>query len=843
MAERFEREIGGKPLILETGELAGQADGAVTVRYGDTILLATACISDKPRQGIDFFPLTVDYEERLYAIGKIPGSFFRREGRPTTDAILAGRLTDRSIRPLFPKAFRRDVQVVITILSADQECDPDVLGTIGASAALCITGVPFGGPVSAVRVGYINGEFVINPSYAQLKEESVLDLVVAGTRDAIMMVEAGAKQVPEDLMLQALEFGQRANQEIIALEDELIAKAGKPQMEYSAEPLQADAKKAVEAAMEGRLEEILSAVKQERQGGLEVRKLELIERFGEEYGEEAIAVALDEVVKETVRSSILDRDVRPDGRGPTDIRTISCEVSKLPRTHGSGLFTRGQTQVLSIATLGSFAEQQKLDNLSPEDRKRFMHHYNFPPYSVGEARPMRGAGRREIGHGALAERAMEPVLPNEEKFPYTIRVVSEVLSSNGSTSMGSVCGSILALMDAGVPIEAPVAGIAMGLIKGEGSAFKVLTDIAGVEDALGDMDFKVAGTSEGITALQMDIKVKGITLEVLQQALAQARDARLFILDKMRQAIAEPRADLSKWAPRMYRIQIPVEKIGAVIGPGGRMIRSIIEETKCTIDVEDDGSIIIGSTSGDMADRAIEIIEGLTKDIEVGEIYTGRVARIVDFGAFVELPGGKDGLVRIGELADYHVPSVEDVVSLGDEIMVKVIEVDNLGRINLSRRAVLTGEEGGPSEPQPAGVSSDGPPPRDSFQRDRPRGGGGGGGGGGGDRGGRGGGRGGFGGGGGRGGGGDRGGRGGGFGGGGRGGGGDRGGRGGGGGGGGRRGGGGGFGGGGGRFGPGTRFGGGQRGSGPGGATGGNVTGGSSPSNRPGPTISGDPIQ
>jgi polyribonucleotide nucleotidyltransferase len=827
MAERFEREIGGKTLILETGQLAGSADGAVTVRYGETVLLATACISDKPRPGIDFFPLTVDYEERLYAVGRIPGSFFRREGRPTTDAILAARLTDRPLRPLFPKAFRRDVQVVITILSADQECDPDVLGTIGASAALCITGVPFGGPVAAVRVGYLNGEFIVNPTYEQLKE-STLDLVVAGTRDAVMMVEAGAKQVPEETMVRALEFAQRANQDILDLEEELIARVGKPKMEYEATPLRPGVRQEVQAAMEGRLEEILAAVKEERQAGLEVRRQELVERFGEEHGAEDVSAALDEVVKEAVRSSILERGVRPDGRGPTDIRQITCDVSILPRTHGSGLFTRGQTQVLSIATLGSFAEKQKLDTLAPEDRKRFMHHYNFPPYSVGEARPMRGAGRREIGHGALAERALEPMIPDEEKFPYTIRLVSEVLSSNGSTSMASVCGSTLALMDAGVPMEAPVGGIAMGLIKGEGSNFKVLTDIAGIEDALGDMDFKVAGTREGITALQMDIKVKGITLEIMAQALAQAKDARLFILDKMQTAIAEPRAELSKWAPRMYRIQIPVDKIGAVIGPGGRVIRGIIEETKCTIDVEDDGTIVIGSTSAEMAERAIAIIEGMTKEVEVGEIYTGRVVRIVDFGAFVELPGGKDGLVRIGELADYHVPSVEDVVQMGDEIMVKVIEIDSLGRINLSRRAVLTGEEGGGGEPQPAGIG--GERPRDSFQPSRPRPGG--------DRGGRGGGRGGFGGGGGGGRGGDRGGRGG-----------DRGGRGGGGFGGGGRGGGGrgGFGGGGGRggggggrFGPGTRFGGGGGGrSAPGG---GNVTGGSSPSNRPGPTISGGPI-
>ncbi len=828
MAETFERTIGDKTLILETGKLAGLADGAVTVRYGDTVLLATACVSDKPRDGMDFFPLTVDFEERLYSIGKIPGSFFRREGRPSTDAILASRLTDRPIRPLFPKGFRNDVQVVMTLLSSDREHDPDVLGTIGASAALSISGAPFAGPVSAVRIGRINGEFIINPTYEQV-QESELDLVVSGTRDAIMMVEAGAKQVPEDVMLEALEFAQNVNVEIIALQDELIAKAGKPKLEFEPKKAHPAVKEKVKGALEGSLDELLAAAKEERQGGLDSRRQELVERFGEEHAADEIGAALDEVVKETVRSSILDKGVRPDGRGPTEIRQISCEVGMLPRTHGTGLFTRGQTQVLSIVTLGSFGEQQKLDNISPEERKRFLHHYNFPPFSVGETRPMRGPGRREIGHGALAERALEAIVPSEEDFPYTIRIVSEVLSSNGSTSMASVCGSTLALMDAGVPIETPIAGIAMGLVMGEGGKFQVLTDIAGLEDALGDMDFKVAGSDKGITALQMDIKVKGITMAVLQQALEQAREARMFILGKIKDAIAEPRAALSKYAPRMYLLQIPVEKIGALIGPGGRVVRSIIEETKCSIDVEDDGSVHVGSASEEMAQRAIAIIEGLTKDVEVGEIYTGKVVRIVDFGAFVELPGGKDGLVRIGELADYHVPSVEDVVQVGDEIMVKVIEVDSLGRINLSRRAVLTGEEGG-AEPQPAGISSDAPVRREGpgfGGRGRPPRGD--------DRGPRRGNGGGFGGGGGRGGGG--------YGGGGRG----RGGGGGGGGyGGGQRregGGGGGYGGGGrGRGGGGGGYGGGGRGGPPRRGGGGSAAGGTSPSNRPGPTIGPSPF-
>ncbi len=718
MANRFERNVGDKPLILESGHLAGQANGAVTARYGDTVVLATACVSDKPREGIDFFPLTVDFEERLYAIGRIPGSFFRREGRPSTDATLACRITDRPIRPLFPKGFRNDVQVVILVLSADQENIPDVLGTIAASAALCMSEVPFAGPVGSTRVGWIGGEFVANPTFPQL-EESELDLVVAGTRDAIMMVEAGAKQVPERVMLEAIDFGQKTNQSVLDLQEELIAALGRPKLEFEAQAVGPRVKDAVKAALEGRLDELLAAAKEERQSGLETRRQELLERFEEEYGAEEIGGALDEVVKETVRASILDRGVRPDNRGITDIRQLSAQVGVLPRTHGSGLFTRGETQVLTLATLGSIGDQQKLDTLSPEEKKRFLHHYNFPPFSVGETRPLRGPSRRDVGHGALAERAIEPVIPSEEDFPYTIRLVSEVLSSNGSTSMASVCGSTLSLMDAGVPITAPVAGIAMGLVMGEGGQYKVLTDIAGIEDALGDMDFKVAGTAEGITALQMDIKIKGITLEVMERALDQARDARLTILETIREAIPEPRGDLSQWAPRMFRIQIPVEKIGTVIGPGGRVIRSIIEETGCSIDVEDDGTVFVGSPTREGANTAIEVIEGLTKDVEVGEIYTGKVVRIVDFGAFVELPGGKDGLVRIGELADYHVPTVEDEVEIGDEVMVKVIEIDSMGRINLSRRAVLTGEdEGG----EPAQVGAAAPQRSEGRGGSRPRG-------------------------------------------------------------------------------------------------------------------------
>ena len=741
MAESFERKVGNETLILEVGELAGLASGAVTVRYGDTVLLATACVSDKPREGMDFFPLTIDFEERLYAIGKIPGSFFRREGRPSTDAILSCRLTDRPIRPLFPKGFRNDVQVIITVLSTDRQNIPDVLGTVGASAALSISGAPFAGPISSVRVGYIGEEFVINPTYDDL-QESELDVIVAGTRDAVMMVEAGALQVPEDTVLQAIEFGQKANQEILDMQDELIAKVGVPQIDFEAAVLPTQLKDAVKAATEGHLEAILVEVKSERQGGLEARKQELLERCADEFGDKDVGAALDAVVKEAVRESILERGVRPDGRAPTEIRELSAKVGILPRTHGTGLFQRGETQVLSVATLGSIGDQQRLDNLSPEERRRFMHHYNFPPFSVGEARPLRGTSRRETGHGALVERAIEPVLPSEEDFPYTLRVVSEVLSSNGSTSMASVCGTTLALMDAGVPIEAPVGGIAMGLIMGEDGKHAILTDIAGVEDALGDMDFKVAGTAEGITALQMDIKVKGITIEIMKQALAQAKEARLTILETIKATLPEHRSELSQWAPRMQRVQIPVEKIGSLIGPGGRIIRSIIEETGCSIDVEDDGTVTIGSTSAEGAAKAIEIIEGLTKDVEVGAEYSGKVVRLMDFGAFVEIPGGKDGLIRISELANLHVGRVEDILDVGDEVKVKVLEIDSMGRINLSRKLLLSDEE---NEADTALVSAAPPaPPREreggrgSFggrgDRGGPRRGGGGG-----DRGGRGG--------------------------------------------------------------------------------------------------------
>jgi len=687
MIEKFSRNIGGRELSMEVGRVAGRANGAVMVRYGDSMVLVTACM-DKPREGIDFFPLTIDYEERLYAAGKIPGSFFRREGRPSHTAIVTDRLTDRPLRPLFPKGMLNEVQVVATVLSADQENDPDILVITGASAALIISDIPFEGPVAGTRIGYVNGQFVVNPTFAELSN-SDLDLVVAGTRDAVVMVEAGASEVAESLVLEAIRIGQDVNTELISLQEEMAERVGKPKAQVEMVTLSDEVRDAVEEFVRARGWDLL-AVKNERDEATAVRHKELIEALGETYPENQLKTALKEMMKATVRRRILEEGQRSDDRKTDEIRPVSCEVGLLPRTHGSGLFTRGETQVLTIATLGSMGERQKIDGIEPEESRRFLHHYNFPPFSVGEARFLRGPSRRDVGHGALAERALLPVIPDEEEFPYTIRLVSEVLSSNGSTSMASVCGNTLSLMDAGVPIRAPVAGVAMGLIKGD-DRLCVLTDIAGLEDAMGDMDFKVAGTEKGITALQMDIKVKGITIEIMEAALSQAREARHFILGKMLETIPEVRPELSPYAPRMYRLSIPQDKIGAVIGPGGRVIRSIIEETGCTIDVEDDGTVFIGSPDEEQAQKAISVIEGLTKEVEVGEIYTGKAMRLTSFGVFVEILPGKEGLVRLGDLAEAPVRRPEDVVRIGDELMVMVIEVDDLGRVNLSRRAVLEG--------------------------------------------------------------------------------------------------------------------------------------------------------
>jgi polyribonucleotide nucleotidyltransferase len=752
--EVFEREIGGRTLSLEVGKVAGLANGAVTMRYGDTVILVTAVMSAEPREGIDFFPLTVDYEERLYAAGKIPGGWFRREGRPSTAGILTARLTDRPLRPLFPKGMRNDVQITVTTLSADQENDPDILSIIGASAALTISDIPFDGPVSGTRVANINGEYVVNPTFAQLKDSS-LEIVVAGTRDAVVMVEAGANEVSEAAILEAISKAQEVNVQLIELQDEMQKRVGKPKYVFEPKAAPHEVSSAVAEFIASRDWDLVAAAKDERAELMRQVRAEVLEALSEQYPPEYLKAALDDHLKSLVRKRIVEEGVRPDGRKPEEIRPISAEVGLLPRTHGSGLFTRGETQVLTIATLGSVGDQQKLDGLEPEETRRFIHHYNFPPFSVGETRPLRGPSRRDIGHGALAERALSPMIPDEDTFPYTIRLVSEVLSSNGSTSMASTCGSTLALMDAGVPIKSPVAGVAMGLIK-QDEDYRVLTDIAGMEDHYGDMDFKVAGTVDGITALQMDIKIKGLTYEIMEKALNQAREARLFILSKVLEAIASPRPELSPYAPRMYRIQIPQEKIGIVIGPGGRVIRSIIEETRCSVDIEDDGTVFIGSSSEEMAQKAISIIESLTKDVEVGETYTGTVSRLTNFGAFVEILPGKDGLVRLEDLADFPARRPEDVVKVGDEVMVMVIEVDSMGRVNLSRRAVLEGlsaedalaaSQRDQQANRPGREARSGGPPRRDFDRGRggggrgggngrPRGGGGYGGGGGGRRGG-----------------------------------------------------------------------------------------------------------
>ncbi len=858
MAVKHEAEIGGQVLSMEAGKLAEQADGAVLLRYGDTVVLATAVAAKEPREGADFFPLTVDYEERMYAAGKIPGGFIKRESRPSEAAILAMRLTDRPLRPLFPKGYYNEVQVVLTVLSTDQENDPDIIALNGASAALSISQIPFQGPVGAVRVGRLNGDFVTNPTNSQLVE-SELDLVVAGTREAVMMVEAGAKILPEDVMADAIAYGHAELQKSIDMQEKLVASAGKPKKVPFVGPKADSVVKLGKRLAEGQTEFVVfdletTAMKPENGyivdiAALRVRDGQVVDRFeslvnpgrpivghqvhgistddvsnaptasevlanfvgwvgdapivahniafdlpfiyrhlpsdvkwepagifdtlelgyqlypdagawklgdlvrfvfGRDHAAahrampDAEATAelfihftqglaermealrqdiadevrraresydrseqgdrledirrrhgigsalMDVVTKATVRELVLSENVRIDGRDTTTIRPISVEVGVLPRTHGSGLFQRGQTQALSIATLGPSSDVQRMDTISPETEKRYMHHYNMPPYSVGEAKFMRGPGRREIGHGALAERALLPVLPSSDEFPYVIRVVSEVVSSNGSTSMASTCGSTLALMDAGVPIKAPVAGAAMGLITDkETGRYAVLTDITGKEDAYGDMDFKVTGTADGVTALQMDIKVAGITTEIMRDALQQAHTARMHILGKMTEVISASREDLSPYAPRITTIKIPVDKIRDVIGAGGKVIRQITAETGTEINIEDDGTIQIAATSGEAAQKAISWIEGLTKDVEVGKEYLGRVTRIMNFGAFVEILPGKEGLVHISQLADYRVPRVEDVVSIGDELMVVVTEIDRMGRVNLSRRAAM----------------------------------------------------------------------------------------------------------------------------------------------------------
>ena len=689
-------QIGGRTLTLETGRMAGQASGAVLVRMGDTVLLVTATMSESPREGIDFFPLTCDYEEKLYAAGKIPGGFIRREGRPSETAVLNSRLIDRPVRPLFPKDFRNDVQVVATVLSVDQDADPATMAIVGASTALTISKIPFLGPIGAVRMGLLDGELVVNPPVSRMAE-SQLDLVVTGTREAIIMVEAGAKEVPEETVIEAM---RQAHAEIVRLcdlQDAFAREVGTPKVQVTPAAVDAEVDQAVDQYLAERLDAALfNPSKSLRESALDDLKKETVAELTPRFADRLtqLAKAFDAKVKQRVRQKILDEGVRPDGRQTTEIRPISCEVGLLPRTHGSALFTRGQTQVLSIVTLGSIGDKQKLDGLGLEESKRFMHHYNFPPFSVGEVRPLRSPGRREIGHGALAERALTAVIPSEVDFPYTIRLVSETLSSNGSTSMASTSGASLALMDAGVPTKSQVAGIAMGLITGEGGRSAILSDIQGVEDALGDMDFKVAGTAAGITALQMDMKVKGISIELIGRALQQAREGRMFIMDKMNATLGSPRTTMSAYAPRMVTIQIHPDKIREVIGPGGKTIRKIIEETGVSIDVEDDGRVIIGSVNGEASDKAIQMIRDLTGEVEVGKNYKGKVVRIMPFGAFVQIMPNTDGLVHISQLAEERVERVEDAVTVGQEIEVKVTEVDSQGRINLSRKAVLQEAKG-----------------------------------------------------------------------------------------------------------------------------------------------------
>ncbi|NLY54297.1 MAG: polyribonucleotide nucleotidyltransferase [Firmicutes bacterium] len=686
----FSMQLAGRTLTLEVGQLARQADGAVLVKYGDTHVLVTACVSKQPREGIDFFPLLVDYEERLYSVGKIPGGFIKRESRPGEKAILAARVIDRPLRPLFPQGFRNDVQVVATVLSVDQDNSPEIAAMIGASAALTISKIPFAGPIAGVAVGRVDGKLLINPTTEQT-EKSDMYLIVAGTKDAIMMVEASANEVSEADMIEAIMFGHRTIKEIVALQEEMRAAVGSEKMEVVEIEPSEELKQAVRAYAQDKLEQaIRNANKQEREAHIATVLEDVLAHFADTYpeNEKEIKTVFHAMLRQAVRQMILYENERPDGRRADEIRPISCHVGVLPRVHGSGLFTRGQTQVLSTVTLGAMSEVQILDDLTADESKRYMHHYNFPPYSVGETRPIRGPSRRDIGHGALGEKALLPMIPGEAEFPYAIRVVSEVLESNGSSSQASICGSTLALMDAGVPIKRPVAGIAMGLVSEE-EKVAILSDIQGMEDALGDMDFKVAGTKLGITALQMDIKISGVDATILEQAMEQARQGRLYILKKMLATLPEPRAELSPYAPRMLTMTIDVEKIKDVIGPGGKVINKIIAETGVKIDIEDDGRIFIASVDSEAGERAKEMIEEIVAEVEVGRIYHGRVTRVEKYGAFVEILPGKEGLVHISQLADTRVAQTEDVCRLGDIIPVKVTEIDHLGRINLSRKEAL----------------------------------------------------------------------------------------------------------------------------------------------------------
>ena len=690
----YSMQVAGRQLTIEIGQLAKQAHGAAFVKYGDTYVLVTATVSKQPREGIDFFPLMVDYEERLYSVGKIPGGFIKREGRPGEKATLAARLIDRPLRPLFPKNLHNDVQIVATVMSVDHDNSPQIAAMIGASVALTISKIPFGGPIAGVVVGMINNELVLNPTQEQASQ-SDMHLVVSGTKDAIMMVEAGANEVPEEKMVEALFFAHEAIKQIVALQEQMQKEIGQEKMELPENSVSEELLQAVRDYATDKLDvAVRGPIKQEREAGIAAVEEETLQHFAELYPDQkkAIMEVLHSTLKKLVRRAIVQDGERPDGRRADEIRPISCAVGILPRPHGSGLFTRGQTQALSVVTLGAMGDIQTIDDLSTDETKRYMHHYNFPPFSVGETRPMRGPSRRDIGHGALGERALTPMIPAPEDFPYAIRVVSDILESNGSSSQASICGSTLALMDAGVPIKRPVAGIAMGLVS-DGEEFTILSDIQGMEDALGDMDFKVAGTTEGITALQMDIKIAGVTAEILRRALEQARAGRLYILDKMLAVLPEPRADLSPYAPRMLTMTIPVDKIKDVIGPGGKVINKIIAETGVKIDIEDDGRIFIAAVDTVAGEKAKKMIEGIIVEVEVGRIYTGRVTRVEKYGAFVEILPGKDGLVHISQLDEARVAQTEDICKVGDEILVKVTEVDRMGRINLSRKEALQAQK------------------------------------------------------------------------------------------------------------------------------------------------------
>mgnify|MGYP002833664626 CR=1 FL=1 len=665
----------------------------MVVKQGDNMILVTVTMSS-PREGLDFFPLTVDLEERHYAIGQIPGSFFRREGRPTTQAILTDRLIDRPIRPLFPKGFRNEVQVIATTLSSDRETPFDILALNGVSAALSISNIPFNGPIAATRMGYIDGEFIINPTYEQI-EESELDIVVAGSREGVSMMEAGANEVDEDTVFEAIKIAHETNLQVISLQEDFAKEVGKEKSDFIAHGHDPEAVSKAKEILGNQIYENLkeSSDQDDMKSRLNSLEEELKSNLSEDFDDSVISGAFEELLDEQFRTRILKDGIRPDGRGLREIRSLSADVSLLPRAHGSGLFNRGETQILGVTTLGSDSDAQRLDNLTPEDSKKFMLHYNFPPYSTGETGRIGSTGRRETGHGALAERALSAVLPKNEDFPYTIRIVCEALSSNGSTSMGSVCAGTLALMDAGVPISSPVAGISVGLITGDDNEYVTLTDIQGLEDHVGDMDFKVAGTENGITAIQLDIKVNSISFDVIKDALAQAKEARTQVLGVIADAIPEVRTEVSPFAPRIEKIMVPVDKIGAVIGPGGKTIRGIVDATGATVDIQDDGTVLIGSVNAESSASAIQMVRDLTREIEVGEIFTGKVAKIASFGAFVEILPGTDGMVHISELDNYRVANVEDVVSVGDEITVKVISKDNSGRIKLSRKATLDENE------------------------------------------------------------------------------------------------------------------------------------------------------